>query len=700
MARVQPLQTSFTSGVLNPAFAARTDIQHYFQGARTGRNVIFPKEGGALGRWGLQYLADLPGDGRLIEFEFNTEQIYVLWFGQLTMRVFKDDVLVTDINGSGNDFLVTPWTLAQAKKLGFTQSADTLVLVHPDVEPRRLVRGATDSIWTLSTLPLVNLPKFDFADSDSPAVTNHVVDITFTGFNDGDRYKLQLNDFETPEIHYSSVSTAANERRMKDELLLLPPTGFGDTSIAVAFQAGTTYRVTFSLDSADAYEPMTGRNTDTAAATVVTSTITPGSPRREDVISATRGWPRAVMFYESRLWFGGTSQLPQAVLGSVIGGFFDFNIGTGLDDQGVFVTVNTDQVNEIRALYPGRHFQMFTSGGEFFSPDRPMTPAPALPRQSRFGSAEGIKPVEVDGATLFVTDERKTIREYLFLSFEEAYNATSLTVLASHLFNRIQSMAALTSTDDDEDSYVLITNGPKGVIKPETQPNDGSAAVLNTLRAQDIAAWSEMVTRTNDKLKNVITAGTDIYYLVERTRNGVVVFQLEKATFITRMDSSKKVTSGLGTTTGGFTHLANETVQILVDGAPVADQVVNASGELTFTNAPTTSVEAGYFVPPILETMPLTVDFGSGTLLGATKRIQEIRVQVQASLGIIANGSLIPDKIIGSTQTSTPDTPVTGLLKAKDLGWTEGDSTITLTQEQPLPFHILAVSGVLEVGRA
>lgn len=700
MARVQPLQTSFTSGVLNPAFAARTDIQHYFQGARTGRNVIFPKEGGALGRWGLQYLADLPGDGRLIEFEFNTEQIYVLWFGELTLRVFKDDVLVTNINGSGNDFLVTPWTLAQAQKLGFTQSADTLVLVHQDVQPRRLVRGATDATWTLSTLPLVNLPKFDFADSDSPAVTNHVVDLVFTGFLDGDRYKLQLEDFETPEIHFSTVSTAANERRMKDELLLLPPTGFADTSIAVAFTGGTTYRVTFSLDSADAYEPMTGRNTDTAAATLVATTITPGSPRREVVISSTRGWPRAVMFYESRLWFGGTSQLPQALLGSVIGGFFDFNIGTGLDDQGVFVTVNTDQVNEIRALYPGRHFQMFTSGGEFYSPDRPMTPAPALPRQSRFGSADGIKPVEVDGATLFITAERKTIREYLFLDAEQAYNATSLTVLASHLFNRMQSMAALTSTDDDEDSYVLITNGPKGLIKPETQPEDGSAAVLNTLRSQDIAAWSEMVTRTGDKLKNVITAGTLIYYLVERTRNGVVVFQLEKATFETRMDSSKKVTSSLGTTTGGFTHLANETVQILVDGAPVDNQVVNGAGELTFDNAPVISVEAGYFVPPVLETMPLTVDFGSGTLLGAQKRIQEIRIQVQASLGIIANGSLIPDKIIGSTQTSTPDTPVTGLLKAHDLGWTEGDLTITLTQEQPLPFHILAVSGVLEVGRA
>lgn len=698
MARARTLQTAFTSGVLSPGFAARTNIEHYYQGAQRGLNVIFPKEGGALGRWGLSYISDLLGDGNLIEFEFNTEQLYVLWFGELKVQVFRNDTLVTNINGSGDDFLVTPWTLAEAQKLNFAQSADTLVLTHQDVEPQRLVRGTDHNLWTISALPLTNVPKFDYADAASPAPTNHVIDITFTGFNDGDRYKLQLNDFETPEVHYSSVDTASNERRIKEELLLLPPTGFDEANITVAFTAGTTYRLTFAGDSADHYEPMTGRNNDTVAATLTAAEITEGSPRREDVISATRGWLRAVMFYESRLWFGGLKQLPQAILGSLIGTFFDFKLGTGLDDQGVFVTVNTDKVNEIRSLYPGRHFQMFTSGGEFYSPDRPMTPSPGLPRQSKFGSAEGIPPVEVDGATLYVTKDLKTIREYLFLWSENAYNATSLTVLASHLVNRIQDMAALTSTSDDEDSYVLTINGPKGTVKPENQPEEGSGAVLNTLRAQDIAAWSEMKTRAGDKLKRVVVVGTDIYYLVERARDGATVFVLEKASFATRLDSAKTVTTGLGLTTGGFAHLAGETVQILVDGAPVDDQTVSAAGELTFTEIPATSVEAGYFRPPIVETMPLVPDIGFGPMLGVKKRIIEIFLQVKDSLGIEANGRLIPDKIVGSIVTSTPDTPVSGLLKVGDMDWTEGDAVITLTQRQPLPFHVLAVSGRLDVG--
>src|SRR5690606_23019156 len=132
-ARDQPLQTSFASGVLSPRLAARTDIEHYWQGASIGRNVLFLKEGGGRGRWGLQHIADVPGDGRLIDFSFNTEQNYLLWAGALQIRFYRDDAVVTNINGTGNPYLVTTFTLEQCLALDFTQSADTMILVHEDL---------------------------------------------------------------------------------------------------------------------------------------------------------------------------------------------------------------------------------------------------------------------------------------------------------------------------------------------------------------------------------------------------------------------------------------------------------------------------------------------------------------------------------------------------------------------------------------
>lgn len=695
MARTQPLQTSFTSGVLNPGLAARTDIDHYYQGARTGRNVLFVKEGGARGRWGLKWIADVPGDGRLLPFSFNTEQNYLLWIGNLQTRFYRDDAIVAAINGSGNPFLSTPWTLAQAQELDYTQSADTMVLAHGDVAPYTLVRGTAHNLWTAAAANLLNLPQYDFNDASSPAPTSHVVDITFTGFTVGDRYKLELNDNETPEIVYADSATAAgraaNARRIKEELLALPDTGFDEGSITVAWTGTTVYRVTFAGDSADAYEPMSGRNTDRTSASVTCATIATGVPRRESVISATRGWPRCVTFYESRLIFGGLTSLPGSLIGTIIGGFnpYNFREGDGLDDQGIFTTINTNQVNAVRAIYPGRQLQVFTSGGEFYSPDRPITPAMSLPQQSSFGCAESVRPVEVDGATIYCTRQRKTLREYLFLDREQAYNASSVTVLADHLLGDIRSLAAQTSTSDEEESYVLAVNG------------DGSAAVLNTLRSQEIAAWSEMTTREGDLIKQVTVVGDAIYFLVARERNGATVYSIEKATFETRLDCAVKITSGFGSTTvSGFNVLAGEEVDVVVDGAPIGKKTVSAGGQIILPRLATTSVEAGYFCAPVLETMPLVVRLGGEPLLGATKRITEIRIAVRNTLGVVANGQLLPDKAPGTTMTATPDAPYTGLLVGGDLGSTDGDATITLTQQQPLPFHVLAIAGVLHVGKA
>ncbi len=513
-------------------------IEHYYQGAKTGSNVLFVKEGGARGRWGLQHLVDTPAPGRLLSFSFNTEQNYLLWAGNLQIRFLRDDALVTNINGSGNPYLATTYTLAQCQELDYTQSADTLMLTHVEVAPTTLVRGAGHNLWTIAAATLSNLPKYDFNDADSPAPTSHVVDVVFNTFTVGDRYKLELNDFETPEIVYADSATAAgraaNQRRIKEELLELPPTGFTETSITVAWSAGSTYRITFSGDSADAYEPMSGRNTDRTTASIGFTTITTGVPRREDVVSALRGWPRSVTFYESRLFFGGTFSLPQSLLGTVIGGFnpYNFKLGDGLDNQGIFTTLNNKQVNEIRALYPGRALQVFTSGGEFYSPERPVTPAMTLPGQTEFGICTGIRPVAVDGATIFPTKLRKTLREFLFTDREAAYNASSLTVLADHLITGLTSLDAQTSTSDAEQSYVIAVN------------DDGTGAVLSTLRAQDIAAWSELFTREGDNLLQVCVVGETIYFHVERQRNGSTVYTIEKATFDTR-EAPKSIRVGL-----------------------------------------------------------------------------------------------------------------------------------------------------------
>jgi hypothetical protein len=58
------------------------------------------------------------------------------------MRVFKDGALVTNINGSGNDYLaVADITASIIPTMTWTQQYDTLIIVHEDLEPVRDLQG-------------------------------------------------------------------------------------------------------------------------------------------------------------------------------------------------------------------------------------------------------------------------------------------------------------------------------------------------------------------------------------------------------------------------------------------------------------------------------------------------------------------------------------------------------------------------------
>lgn len=87
----------------------------------------------------------------------------------------------------------------------------------------------------------------------------------------------------------------------------------------------------------------------------------------------------------------------------------------GLDDEAIEFAILSDQVNAIRAVFSGRHLQVFTSGADFMVTGDPLTTANMkLKRQTRTGSPTGhyIPPRDVDGATLFVARNGRKLREF------------------------------------------------------------------------------------------------------------------------------------------------------------------------------------------------------------------------------------------------------------------------------------------------
>ena len=554
MPRTLNFQTNFVAGVLDPRLAARTDMQQYYQGVEEGTNVLNLPQGGMKRRPGMAYQATLAGSSRIVMFAFNVEQTYLMAFSNNNIAVYRDGVHQANVT--------TTYTTAQLFELNWTQSADTMIIVHPDHQPAKLVRGGSHTSWTLSNITLTNIPTFDYGSG------------------------------------------------------------------------------------------------------------------AEAVLSASRGWPRTATFFAQRLWFGGSKSRPQTVWASVIGDFYNLNVGTGLDDDALDFTLDTDQVNAIESIYAGRHLSIFTSGGEFYMPDSPITPTKsAVQRQTQFGSSS-IRPVGIDGGILFIDRPKAAVREFLFTYEEDAYTSNSKTLMASHLISTPVDMDARRGTPNEDANYVYIVNG------------DGTMAVFNTLRDQGIAGWTKWT--TTGTIESVAVIVDDVYFSVKRTVGGGDVYYLEKADNNTYTDANKLQTlSPASASVTGLAHLNGIVCRVRADSAIMAD-ATPSSGGITLTRT-ATSVEVGMDYDTTIKTMPLNMDFQDGPILTRHKRLVRVVADVYQSLGLYVNSTLVPDRAFGSSILGTTPAAFTGIKEMHILGW-DRLAQVTITQQDPQPLTLLGLA--------
>lgn len=104
MARIE--QRSFSGGEISPALYGRTDIAKYQSSMSLMRNWYVQVHGGASTRAGFEFIGHGSDFGlstdvdalpvRLIEFQFNTEQNYILCFGENQMRVIRNGEFVVE----------------------------------------------------------------------------------------------------------------------------------------------------------------------------------------------------------------------------------------------------------------------------------------------------------------------------------------------------------------------------------------------------------------------------------------------------------------------------------------------------------------------------------------------------------------------------------------------------------------------------
>lgn len=625
MARTTQIKTTFTAGEVSADLFGRGDLRAYENGALRLRNVFIQPTGGVKRRAGLRYLDQVAGMGRLIAFEFNTEQTYLLVVTDLETAIYADGILQTTLS--------TPWEEADIANLAWTQSADTLLLVHPDYPPKKITRSGL-GIWSVVDWEFYEtdtgrktLPMYKFADS---AVTI------------------------TPSATTGTISLTAS---------------------AAVFESGhenTRLRV------GNREVLITLVNSPTVVTATVIETLVSTSTTvdwEEQAYSSVHGYPQTVAFHQDRLVIGGSRDLPNRLWFSQSGDLFNFDLGTGLDAEAIEFGIFSDQVNAIRGVFSGRHLQVFTSGAEWMVTGDPLTPSTVqIKRQTRVGSmvSRYIAPLDVDGATLFVARNGQELREFVYTDVEAAYQSTDLALLSKHI------IATPVDQDFDQRRRLLF------LVR-----EDGKFATLTVYRAEAVAAWT--LHETQGAVKSVSVAGDDVYFLIDRGG----AYYIEVIDDALSLDSALTGAAGAPTDTwSGLEHLEGAAVSVVADGR-VQDEEVVASGEIVLSQN-FSNVQVGLAYTHIIEPLPPANVSGVGAAravrlteivfrLSATSALQ---VDVGRGLQDVSLRQLGADEILDA-----PLPAVSGDIRVGAFGWLYdlAQPLWRIEQSLPLPFALLSV---------
>lgn len=640
MSRAKILQTNFTAGELSPKLYGRVDIARYQNGAKKVRDCLPQIYGGVRRRPGSLYVGEVKTSAkltRLIPFIFNETTAYMLEFGDLYMRVYKNGARIPAYE------LVTPFTEAMLFEMDYTQGADTMFLFHETLAIRRLVRVA-DNNWAL----------------DAP---------------------ITATPFEEPGTYPAATMTPS----IKD------PVGGAVTMTASAavFSAGN---VGSSIKINGGIVKLTGYTDTTHMTGIIKQEMTSIVAAPADAWSlhapawsASRGYPRTGTLFEQRLVVGGSPHFPQTVWGSITAAYLDFTQGTA-DDDGFSFTAASDQINPIQYLASSRTLVAFTTGGEFTITgglEKPLAPTNAQIRQrSNYGCAR-VRPVRIRDSEIFIQRAGRKVRAFAYNVANDDWTAPDIAVLSEHVTDTgIIDMC----WQQEADSIVWMVRA------------DGVPISVTYDKDQDVTAWAvhSGFTGIVESIATIPDAdGDQVWMVVKRTINGADVRYIERFVENALSDCSVIATSGIAKVLwSGLGHLEGQEVAVVGDGGVVGRYTV-AGGSITIAR-PCMTVVIGLDYQNRVELLDPEMQTQDGSSTGSAMSTSEVTARWYETTGATINGQ----KVIFRTMPNAVDAPpvrFSGTKRIENLGWERGESDIVITQDEPMPWHLLSVAHTLSV---
>jgi len=641
MPKASPIQNSFNAGELSPQLKGRIDLTKYRNGCDTMLNFVPLIHGPARKRAGTRFVNEVKDSSknvRLIPFQYSTEQAYVLEFGDNYIRFYANGGVV--LSGGSPYEIASPYGHTELDAIDFAQSADVVYISHPNYPPYKLARYAPTN-WTITEVAF-DWPPFGDENVESTTITASAItgSITLTASaslfaSTGVGGYIMFS--EVIESKYNiwkagdSVSSG-DYRHYDGNLYKATSTGTTGTRPPVhneGTESDGTVTWEFQHDG-NGYAEITAYTSPTVVdATVISllpSTSTSGSTKwSQGAWSDTNGYPRSVTFYEDRLWFAGNSSNPQTLWASVSGDYENHKYGTN-DDDGLNYTINTQDMNTIEWLHPGKVLVIGTMSGEFTlsASDTTQAVTPTNVRiisQTTYGNAGNVRPIRIGNVILFVQRAGRKVREHVYQFESDSFVAPDMTILSNH----ITKPGIVTMSYQQEPSQVVWV-----VLA------DGTLAGMTYERAEEVIGWHRH--DVGGDIKSIVTIPhwdgdqDSTWMVVERTIDGNTVKYLEYfEKYLTDntglfLDCALTYNGSATASISGLDHLEGETVSLLVDGAVHPDLVVS-SGAITLQYAGSI-VNVGLSYTSTIKTMPVEAGAADGIAQGKTQRINNVTIRL------------------------------------------------------------------------
>ena len=386
---------------------------------------------------------------RLIRFQFSDTQAYMLEFGNLYVRFYRDNGRIEETGIAVE--LATPYPTSVLFDLMFAQSADTMFIAHRDYAPRQIERTSHVN-WTINETAFISAPT-SFV-SVANAVTNGQFredltgwtvisgnDVTATGFdvdldNSGTNAVLEqavtVDAGQEYELNFNFIDHSHTTSTNRKLTVQSGSTSGGTNHLASTEVTIGQHSFTFTPAATPTYLRFSNTNSGVASVGAISMRRTSGG-----TVDANT-YPGAVTFYEQRLFWAGSRNHPQTFWGSQTGSYLNMDQATADSDHSVQFSVAADSLDAIVWVGSARDLILGSFGSEHSANggvDNAIQPASInVTLQSAFGS-ERITPANAGHALLFVSRGGKKLREFVFNFDVDGFKAPDLTLLAAHITN-------------------------------------------------------------------------------------------------------------------------------------------------------------------------------------------------------------------------------------------------------------------------